>query len=175
MYEEIKAEIKRQQRKLTIISQSNNTELCRDAAIQNGTYEHLLSFIESLEKELPTIHPCEVCKVGIKSSTEEPQGLDEAATFSSIDYVDSIPDGGTDKHPWNDEDVETAYQNGFKAGAKWMAEQGTTIEAEIDETSLKNPFIPDIYLIGQPFNLGDKVIVQIRKKEKCYGREKRIL
>ena len=66
---------------------------------------------------------------------QQPQGLDEAATFSSIDYVDSIPDGGTDKHPWNDEDVETAYQNGFKAGAEWRDIHIPKLPDNIDEAA----------------------------------------
>ena len=86
-----------------------------------------------------------------------PQGLDRAA----IDHVDSIPDGGTAKHPWNDEDIEYA----FKAGAKWMAEQGMTKEAIIGmatkdiEINVSGRVLDELEL-----GPGDKVIVQIRKK-----------
>ncbi len=43
------AEIERQQRKLCLLSLSNNVELRRDAAIQNGVYCSLLPFINTLE------------------------------------------------------------------------------------------------------------------------------
>lgn len=43
------AEIERQQRKLCLLSQSNKVELHKDAAIQNGVYCSLLSFIDTLE------------------------------------------------------------------------------------------------------------------------------
>ena len=49
--------------------------------------------------------------------------------------MDSIPDGGTDKHPWNDEDVETAYQNGFKAGAEWRDIHIPKLPDNIDEAA----------------------------------------
>lgn len=43
------AEIERQQRKLCLLSQLDNVELRRDAAIQNGVYYSFLSFINTLE------------------------------------------------------------------------------------------------------------------------------
>lgn len=45
------AEIERQQRKLCLLSLSDKVELRRDAAIQNGVYCSLLSFINTLEVE----------------------------------------------------------------------------------------------------------------------------
>ena len=59
----------------------------------------------------------------LESQPALPGGLEEAAMRDSLDYVDSIPDGGTDKHPWNDHDVEKAYYDGMLTGAKWQAEQ----------------------------------------------------
>lgn len=43
------AEIERQQRKLCVLSQSKEVELGKNAAIQNGVYCSLLSFIDTLE------------------------------------------------------------------------------------------------------------------------------
>lgn len=43
------------------------------------------------------------------------------AEQQAFDYVDSIPDGGTDMHPWNDEDIERAYQTGYEQAEKDLA------------------------------------------------------
>jgi hypothetical protein len=43
------AEIERQQRRLCLLGQSNEVELRKNAAIQNGVFCSLLSFIETLE------------------------------------------------------------------------------------------------------------------------------
>lgn len=42
-------EIKRQQRRLYLLSQSNEVELRKGTAIQNGVYCSILSFIDTLE------------------------------------------------------------------------------------------------------------------------------
>lgn len=58
-------------------------------------------------------------------------------------------------------------QMGFKAGAEWMAGQGVTIERIVDDfgngASIKQPTEMELDSIGAM--LGDKVIVQIRKKD----------
>ena len=43
------AEIERRQRKLCVLSQSSEAELRKNAAMQNGVYCNLLSFIDTLE------------------------------------------------------------------------------------------------------------------------------
>ena len=43
------AEINRQQRKLCLLGQFHEVELCKSAAIQNGVYCNLLSFLDTLE------------------------------------------------------------------------------------------------------------------------------
>ena len=43
------AEINRQQRKLCLLGQSNEVELRKNVAIQNGVYYSLLSFLDTLE------------------------------------------------------------------------------------------------------------------------------
>ena len=55
------AEIKRQQRRLNILEQSNEIELRRDAAIQNGVYCSLLSFLNTLEVKEVDLND-ETCK-----------------------------------------------------------------------------------------------------------------
>ena len=61
------------------------------------------------------------------------------------------------------EDVKKDMEFAFKAGAKWMAEQGISCEVEVLKDSgisfLKEPFEQAV----KQFD-GDKVIVQIRKK-----------
>lgn len=43
------AEIEKQQRRLCILGQSNEVELRKNVAIQNGVYYSLLSFLDTLE------------------------------------------------------------------------------------------------------------------------------
>ena len=43
------AEIERRQRKLCVLSQSSEVELRKNAAMQNGVYCNLLSFLDTLE------------------------------------------------------------------------------------------------------------------------------
>ena len=107
----------------------------------------------------------------------EKKTLDEIATFAAFNYVDNIEDGGTSKHPWNDEDVERGYEQGFKDGVKWLSEQGISFEDTVFPTSCGDN--DDSYQFctdgeGElreltkavkegEFNVGDKVIIQIRK------------
>lgn len=64
----------------------------------------------------------------------------------------------------------TCYVDGFKAGAEWMAGQGYTKEETVYFERLcdENRIMVDLGW-GEPerggFNPGDKVIVQIRKKQ----------
>lgn len=106
----------------------------------------LLSFIESLEKE-------------------QPQGLDEAAE----EYKQRENDlGGLYDNEGNI--YESAINEAFKSGAKWMAEQGWSRELEVKEDAGGYPYIDkhiELYDYDTDAPLakkGDKVIVQIRKK-----------
>jgi len=58
-----------------------------------------------------------------------------------------------------------AYKEGFRDGAEWMAEQGDTFETIMQEDDVDElvPTCPDMYNHG--YSCGDKVIVQIRKKQ----------
>ena len=147
MIEKIKAEVRRLM---------NN----RDSRLVDGSYydfEHLLSFIESLEKEPRDcgkgIHKQEYTGCDM-SWMDESQGLDEAAE----EWVGN-----------NCFDCDCVGENrawdAFKAGAKWMAGQGLTKEAVIgmatEEISIN---VSQEALDGLDVCPGDKVIVQIRKK-----------
>lgn len=77
----------------------------------------ILGFVDSLPEEpvsedLLSIHPCKVCKIGVKS-TEEPvsEDLDRAAEKYAYELFPSIGAANTE--------TELA----FKAGAKWQKQQ----------------------------------------------------
>ena len=54
----------------------------------------------------------------------------------------------------------------FKAGAKWMAQQGETQEHFVIGSIADSPCSPAIVHYTEKFAIGDEVIVQIRKKRK---------
>ena len=56
----------------------------------------------------------------------------------------------------------TCYVDGFKAGAEWMAGQGETVEGYIAGT---NEVAAILAIPRKEHNKGDKVVVQIRKKQ----------
>ena len=104
--------------------------------VANGALDYVLEeIIPSLQQEQPSL----------------PSNLDEAAEESSKEvypYED-------DSHVYDRMLVNEAreyHEDGFKAGAKWMAGQGEIL-------SYDEEFAP----LVQRRNLGDKVIVQIRK------------
>lgn len=87
----LSAEIERQQRKLCILSLSNKVELRRDAAIQNGVYCSLLSFINTLEvKEMDF----------------------ETAFVTSIDHFDEKNNYGK----WSESDLRQFAKHFFELG-----------------------------------------------------------
>ena len=96
-----------------------------------------------------------------KHSTATPQGLDEAAEEYARQYTEN--DNGNGGDDWED-DIRIT----FEAGAKWMAERGWHEEAIIKGS---NDVVWLNYNVELPIDLakffkdGDKVIVQIRKKE----------
>lgn len=47
------AEIERQQRQLMILFNTEQADIRRDCAIQNGVYNHILNLIHSLQQEEP--------------------------------------------------------------------------------------------------------------------------
>ena len=99
--------------------------------------EQLLSLIDSLQQEQPSL----------------PSNLDEAAVQAHIQMEES--------------GEEMTFLNIFKAGAKWMAEQGETHNGMVcafnGDGSTR--YISGTFLSPKNFELADKVIIQIRKKE----------
>lgn len=100
-----------------------------------GTCDKLLSFLDTLE-------------------AEKPESLDEAAEeFGKRQGVYLAPFG----------------RKFFKAGAEWMAGQGYSEVADVwsfGKNGIPAIFVDDaMYLPGIEFKPGDKVIVQIRKKQ----------
>ena len=86
-----------------------------------------------------------------------PSDLDEAAfAYENAQWEAGIKDCG-----YCPQDVYDA----FKAGAEWMAGQGYTFETIMQEDDVDElvPTCPDMYNHG--YSCGDKVIVQIRKKQ----------
>ena len=82
--------------------------------------------------------------------------LDEAAEEYLKQYNESeFGNGGDD---WDDDIIIT-----FKAGAKWMSGLGKIFDGEVISTSDNNWECIRIY--EKIHSVGDKVIVQIRKKE----------
>lgn len=91
------------------------------------------------------------------SQSSLPSNLDEAAEKYSENILA------------NNEDLQDAIEDAFKAGAGWMAGQGETIEVEVKEDAGGYPYIPSIELYDydkdEPLSKpGDEVVVQIRKK-----------
>ena len=129
--------------------------------------EQIMNFVETKYKELALANPDGLTPegrgylVGLGDvirfadklpKTPVPQGLDEAAE----EYA-------------NDEMMSGLAERAFKAGAKWMAERGWHEEAVIKGS---NDIVWLNYNVELPIDLakyfkdGDKVIVQVRKKEK---------
>lgn len=53
--EKLKTEIKRQQRSLTLLANTEQVSVRRDCALQNGVYVYILDIINSLQQELPEV------------------------------------------------------------------------------------------------------------------------
>lgn len=96
-----------------------------------------------------------------KSLDEGIHNLDEAAK----DYRDSQP-GWENKMDWAEEKDKEECRRDFKAGAEWMAGQGYTTEKTVDRTPFNGPAGICLNLHDSTgFKIGDKVIVQVRKKQ----------
>lgn len=89
-----------------------------------------------------------------------PSNLDEAAERYAPVLKTYSPTRGIDV------DCNLQIRAGFKAGAEWMAEQGNSIECDIEWYD--GPFLgiteEQMLDATKDFKVGDKVIVQIREK-----------
>ena len=159
--EQIKAELERQIEELYTeyqeLAKYEVWKTANDKKIAFQTLKSFLSFIESMEKEQPSYDT--VCNeiFGVK----EPQELDEAAEeqWAAMEYASTAARESSSVRDWCTDDIV----NAFKAGAKWMAEQG-----EIHETTVLENYdgllIEDMSVSQDIFKKSDNVIVQIRKK-----------
>lgn len=110
---------------------------CDSWGIVPDALEEVEGFITSLQQEHPSL----------------PSNIDEAAE----EYSENILA--------NNEDLQDAIEDAFKEGAKWMARQGETIEGEVVMDINNNLAITAKGFSGKEAVFGDKVIVQIRKKQ----------
>lgn len=98
-----------------------------------------------------------------------PSNLDEAAEkYANKEYPDEASCGqwgtGDYEPPVDMEYPREVAKDSFKAGAEWMAGQGASYQAVIsaDKTI---PVLPMKDVSDMGLDYGDKVIVQIRKKD----------
>lgn len=87
-----------------------------------------------------------------------PDSLDEAAEYSSLEYSTKLEEHGITASD------SVHYRAGFKDGAEWLAGQGETR----DDIIVTEDFDNKAHIFPIPsseFNPGDRVIVQIRKKQ----------
>ena len=89
-----------------------------------------------------------------KHTTDTPKGLNEA--FRS--FMNST------EYPPANQDEERMALDALKAGAKWMAGQGETHEHYVIREIADHDIGPAIVCYPETFEIGDKVVVQIRKK-----------
>ena len=150
--EQIKAEIERRVKELDeqIVDIYDSK-----AVLRKNELQRLLSFLSTLESEKPV-----------------PNDLEEAAKRI---VVSLIPTFG---QKYEDGSYVKGIRDYFsldeligivKAGAEWMAEQGVSMEYEVEDKCLELgygslPGLDPIINLPDSFKPGDKVIVQIRKK-----------
>lgn len=105
----------------------------------------------------------------IKSQEQEPSlhsTLDETAEECIMSLVHNEVDWKIPSdNPELSEFVITFLYDMFKAGAEWMARQGVTVDGLV-VCDKDTHYYKDIVMeIPDTLNVGDKVIVQIRKKD----------
>lgn len=110
-----------------------------------------------LSEEHPRIIEAMKVAMNILSQPSLLPNMDEAAKEYLKQYNESeFGNGGDD---WDDDILIT-----FKAGAAWMAEQGETQEHFVIGHTEASHGIPVIVSFPETFEIGDNVIVQIRKR-----------
>lgn len=145
--EKLIAEIERRREKCAdIAADERNEDVAEYYRGKEVAYDETSDLITSLQQEQPSL----------------PSNLDEAANNYGVD----IRLG----YPRVMDETDRYIYNAFKAGAKWMAEQGVTREVEVKEDAGGYPYIDKHFELydydkDEPlFKAGDKVVVQIRKK-----------
>ena len=97
------------------------------------------------------------CLLGILESEESKPSLPSDLDTAAEKYSENILA--------NNEDLQDAIEDAFKAGAEWMAGQGQTFEAHVDNgcaiaSGVKLPFV-----LWDTYEDGDVLKVQIKKKQ----------
>lgn len=113
-------------------------------------------------------HAIELAVDILESQSSLPSNLDEAAEdyanthygeFFEVEYEFGDPiETIVDDKPF--------VRDAFKSGAEWMVGQGCTTEKTVDRTPFNGPAGICLNLHDSTgFKIGDKVIVQVRKKQ----------
>ena len=122
-----------------------------------------------LTNEHPRI--VEALKVALDKLSEDvlPSNLDEAVEeYANKEYPDEPCIGkwgtGDYEHPIDNEYPREIAKDAFKAGAKWMTEQGQTIKSLTWMDEDDNLFI-EALVDKNKFKMADVVTIQVRKEE----------
>ena len=114
----------------------------------------------------------DVC-IEMLSKLSLPSNLDEAAERIVVSLVPTFGqkyEDGSYVKGIRDYFSRDEFIGLVKAGAEWMAEQGVSMEYEVEDKCLELgygslPGLDPIINLPDSFKPGDKVIVQVRKKE----------
>ena len=103
-------------------------------------------------------HAIELAVDTLESQPSLPSDLDEAAE----EYEDWV-----ESYSQSDFPTCVSFRQAFKAGADWLAGRGVTVDGIITKVGYKLDVETTEYLLPEEseFERGDKVIVQIRKKQ----------
>lgn len=125
------------------------------------TKEEAKTYLENYRKMYADLAPERFLEAldCILSQPSLPSDLDEAAEKYSENILA------------NNEDLQDAIEDAFKAGAEWMAGQGVTEEYDVDEDGifLDSDSLGVCLMAYPPSELdceeGDSIVIQIRKKQ----------
>lgn len=120
------------------------------------TKEEVIKILQNIYFEAPEIKEALQIAIETLSRPSLPSGLDETAEEYALD-VKAKP-------------FANLVKEAFKGGAKWMAGQGYSQEEIVEDKSIEVgygvlPGISPIINLPDSFKPGDKVIVQVRKKQ----------
>lgn len=127
------------------------------------TREEVIKILQNIYFEAPEIKEAMQIAIEALSGSSLPSNLDDAAhefedkALSGYDDI-CVTENGEERPV-----LKYNFTDAFKAGAEWMAGQGASYNTEVGW--IDGPTVldwPDDILDG--FKMGDKVIVQIRKK-----------
>ena len=91
-------------------------------------------------------------RLGISHNLQLPSSFEEARDKANFEEPHSL-------------NAYIAFEEAFKAGAEWMAGQGEPQEHFVIASIADSPCGPAVVCYTEDFEVGDEVIVQIRKKQ----------